>query len=132
MVRSIRDGSRFQVKTFGMAVVAGSLLVTGCSMNPFITKSEIEQPKSLVVSSWNEKSHVKPESDTDHDSDSVSVASHKIDASGIKKTESVKLVDAVEQLYPTPLEPIEAPAAKRSTCIDWWNDPAGSGIDSSG
>lgn len=109
MVRSKHDGYVFQVKTFGKAVVAGSLLVTGCSMNPFITKKEIAQPKSLVANSKIEKPEISSEGDTEFKS--ISTASHNTSASDIEKTESVKLVDAEEQLYPTPLEPIQAPAA---------------------
>ena len=43
------DGYRFQVKTFGIAFLTGSLLVTGCSMNRSLTQKEAEPKKPLVA-----------------------------------------------------------------------------------
>ena len=111
MVRSKIDGYRFQLKTIGMAVVTGSMLVTGCSMNPSITQNKIEHQKPLVSTNENDK----PEEGTEQDS--ISTVSHDTSASDVDKTESVKLVNAEGQLYATPLEPIQAPAAREQPVL---------------
>lgn len=109
MVRSNSDGCRFQVKTFGLAFVAGSMLVTGCAMNPFITQTENEIKKPLVATTEINK----PEEGTEEDS--ISTVSHATPASHVDNTESVKLANAGEDLSPIPLGP--APAARELSAL---------------
>ncbi|MCA9014461.1 MAG: TolC family protein [Planctomycetaceae bacterium] len=109
MIRLKYDGYRFQVKTFGIAFLTGSLLVTGCSMNPHLTRKESEQQKSLVATREKEKAESEIKAATEEDT--ISTVSHDVSATDADRSETVKLVDASEQLYPTPLEPVQAPAA---------------------
>lgn len=108
MVQLKHDGYRLQLKTFAMTLVASSMLVTGCSMNPSITQNKSEHQKPIVAVSKNKKPGDKTEAATEQEL--ISAVSHDDSVSGTEKTETIKLVDAEEQLYPTPLEPIQAPA----------------------
>lgn len=117
VLRSKYNGYGFPVKTFGIACLTGSLLVTGCSMNPYLTRRERVEKRSLVATLEKVQAEVGADSDADKDSDkntreeeSISTISHDVSAGEVEPSETVKLIDAEEQLYPTPLEPIQAPA----------------------
>ncbi len=111
MLRSKKEGYRLQVKNLGLAFVTGSLLVTGCSMNPSLTQNETEiKPPSVSTTESNQ-------SEKSAKQNSISTVSHDTTASDFEKTESVKLVNAEEQLDPVPLEPIQAPAVNEQSAL---------------
>lgn len=115
MVRAKNDSYRFQMKTFGMAFVAGSLLVSGCSMNPFITQNESKSHKSLVAAG--EKNKTENKSQTDSVQESLSPDSLVESSSESEKTDTIKLVGAEGHHYPKPLEPVQAPTVEEQAIL---------------
>lgn len=115
MARLKNNGNNFQVKAFGIAFLTGSLLVTGCSMNPYLTRTERKEKKSLVASLEKVQAEVSADNDAEkkeaEEEEPISPVSHNTADSEAENKESIKLIDAEEQLYPSPLEPIQAPAA---------------------
>lgn len=86
-------------------------------MNPFMTQNENEIKKPLVATTEKNQPEEGPEEDPEEDTEQVSIStvSHATPASHVDKTESVKLANAGEDLYPIPLGP--APAARELSAL---------------
>jgi cobalt-zinc-cadmium efflux system outer membrane protein len=116
MVRSKYDGNNFQVKAFGIAFLTGSLLVTGCSMNPYLARKERQEKKPLVAALEKVQEDISTDKAAEK-ADPISPVSHDISLGEADDKESIKLIDAEEQLYPTPLKSIQAPAAGEQAAL---------------
>lgn len=79
-------------------------------MNSALTQKESSAPQKSIAEK-RKSEEVVSEKLVSLEEDEIATVGHDVAVSDSEQAETVTLVDAEDQLYPTPLEPIQAPAA---------------------